>query len=173
MTYEQYLRESGLSIPEASKFIARARDSDRPANATVWRWCKRGIQVRGSSAVDSAKPQGGPDIRGRKVWLDYLRIGKQIRTTQEAVNRFLEATQDNFLPTPSAEAAVPVPTPVVDATRVAKAAARVAAFMTTSPKTGPQRRQKAGKEPASSGCQAGQPSEKAKSVIGGKTPIAP
>jgi hypothetical protein len=154
MTYDQYQGERGLSIPEASKFIARARDSDRPAHATVWRWCKRGIKVQAPSSASSVEQGTGLHGESRTVRLDYLRIGRQIRTTEEAVNRFLEATQDHHLPTSSMTSMSLAATPAIDSGRVAKATARVKAFMTSTPRIRHQPRQRRGQGPASSSGQA-------------------
>lgn len=61
--------ETLLSLTEATKVLPRV-NGRRPAIATVWRWCRKGL--------------GG-------VHLEYVRIGRNIATSREALNRFFNA----------------------------------------------------------------------------------
>lgn len=58
-----------LSLTEATKALPPV-NGRRPAIATLWRWCRKGL---------------------RGVRLDYVRVGRNIATSREALNRFVNA----------------------------------------------------------------------------------
>jgi hypothetical protein len=66
MDFEQFSREKGLSIQEAGRLIASLRADKRPASGAVWRWCKRGLQVK--RAASAAGPPPSPQRTRRCVW---------------------------------------------------------------------------------------------------------
>ena len=55
-----------LSLAEATKVLPRI-NGKRPAICTLWRWCRKGL---------------------RGVHLDYIRIGRGIATSRQALNQF-------------------------------------------------------------------------------------
>ncbi len=61
--------ESVLTLEEAKKAVPR-RHGRHPSVATLWRWCRRGI---------------------KGVRLEYIRVGRTIITSKEAIARFFEA----------------------------------------------------------------------------------
>ncbi len=61
--------EALLSLTEATKVLPRV-NGKRPAIATLWRWCRKGL---------------------RGVHLEYVRMGRNIATSREALNRFFNA----------------------------------------------------------------------------------
>ncbi|HKQ48608.1 MAG TPA: DUF1580 domain-containing protein [Phycisphaerae bacterium] len=61
--------ETLLSLTEATKVLPPV-NGKRPAIATLWRWCRKGL--------------GG-------VQLEYVRVGRNIATSREALNRFVNA----------------------------------------------------------------------------------
>lgn len=61
--------ETLLSLTEATKVLPRV-NGKRPAIATLWRWCRKGL---------------------RGVRLEYVRVGRSIATSREALNRFFNA----------------------------------------------------------------------------------
>ncbi|MFA6135247.1 MAG: DUF1580 domain-containing protein [Phycisphaerae bacterium] len=61
--------ESLLSLTEATKVLPRI-NGRKPAISTLWRWCRRGL---------------------RGVKLEYLRYGRNIVTTRQALTRFFTA----------------------------------------------------------------------------------
>jgi len=63
------IREELLSLAEATKVMPRV-NGKRPAISTLWRWCRKGL---------------------RGVHLDYVRVGRNIATTREALSRFFNA----------------------------------------------------------------------------------
>lgn len=64
--------ETILSLTEAAKVLPRV-NGKRPAVSTLWRWCRKGL---------------------RGVRLDYIRVGRKIATSREALNRFFTALAD-------------------------------------------------------------------------------
>jgi hypothetical protein len=58
--------ESVVSLTEATRIIP-PRNGKRVAISTLWRWCRKGIN----------------DVR-----LEYIRLGRNIATSQEALGRF-------------------------------------------------------------------------------------
>jgi hypothetical protein len=152
MNYEQFSRETGLSIEDAGRLIARLRADERPANATVWRWCKRGLQVKWVVPADGLAP--APPA-GQKVLLEHWRVGGRIMTTEQAVRRFLEATQDRVAP-PKAPAVTSVSDVAksMDSVGVASARERIDSFMKATPRTRRGRIQRPGKNPPHSGRRA-------------------
>jgi hypothetical protein len=72
MDFDRLSQETRLSIIDAGRLIARLRGQSRPAAATAWRWCSRGL---------------------RGVRLEHYRIGGRIVTTEQAVRRFLARVQ--------------------------------------------------------------------------------
>ena len=61
--------ETLLTLTEAAKVLPRV-NGRKPAVSTLWRWCRRGL---------------------RGVRLDYLRIGRNIVTSPQALHRFFTA----------------------------------------------------------------------------------
>lgn len=61
--------ETLLSLTEATKALPKV-NGKRPAIATLWRWCRKGL---------------------RGVQLEYVRMGRSIATSREALNRFFNA----------------------------------------------------------------------------------
>jgi len=61
--------EQIVSLTEATKILPKV-NGKRPAISTLWRWCRKGL--------------GG-------VQLEYIRMGRNIATSQEALNRFFIA----------------------------------------------------------------------------------
>ena len=62
-------RDKLLSIAEAAEHIGKI-SGQRPSPTTVWRWCRKGIQG---------------------VQLEYVRLGRSIRSSSEALDRFSHA----------------------------------------------------------------------------------
>ena len=58
--------ENILSLTEATKVLPKI-NGRRPAVSTLWRWCYRGL---------------------RGVQLEYLRVGRKVVTSSEALQRF-------------------------------------------------------------------------------------
>lgn len=58
-----------LSLTEVTKVLPTV-NGRRPSIATLWRWCRRGL---------------------RGVRLEYVRVGRNIATSKEALNRFFNA----------------------------------------------------------------------------------
>lgn len=61
--------ETLLTLTEATKVLPRL-NGRRPAISTLWRWCRKGL---------------------RGVRLEYIRIGRNIATSREALSRFFNA----------------------------------------------------------------------------------
>lgn len=62
-------KEQILSLTEAAKSLPRL-NGRRPAISTLWRWARKGV---------------------RGVRLDYIRVGRGIATSAEALQRFFNA----------------------------------------------------------------------------------
>lgn len=62
-------KEDLLSLTEATKVIPPV-NSKRLARSTLWRWCRKGL---------------------RGIHLDYVRVGRDIATSREAMSRFFVA----------------------------------------------------------------------------------
>lgn len=65
-------KEVLVGLTEATKYIPKVRHN-RIARSTLWRWCRKGL--------------GG-------VHLEYVRVGRDIATSREAMNRFFAALAD-------------------------------------------------------------------------------
>lgn len=65
-----------LSLSQAAK-----RVPSRPSTCSLWRWCRRGVKSR----------------NGERVYLEHVRIGGQVFTTERWLVSFFEdtATADN------------------------------------------------------------------------------
>ncbi len=61
--------EQLLTLTEATKVLPRL-NGRQPAISTLWRWCRKGV---------------------RGVRLEYVRIGRNIATSREALGRFFNA----------------------------------------------------------------------------------
>ena len=61
--------ETLLTLTEATKVLPKV-NGRKPAVSTLWRWCRRGL---------------------RGVRLEYLRIGRNIVTSPQALHRFFAA----------------------------------------------------------------------------------
>lgn len=68
--------EEVMSLTDATKVLPRV-NGKRPSVCTMWRWCRKGL---------------------RGVHLDYIRIGRGIATSREALNRFFNALSEADLP---------------------------------------------------------------------------
>jgi hypothetical protein len=66
------MNETKLSLTEAAKKIP-----SRPHSSTLWRWCRQGLHG---------------------VKLEYLRYGRRIYTTLEALDRFAQALAQADIP---------------------------------------------------------------------------
>lgn len=131
MTIEQYSRETQLRLEDAGRLIARLRGSDRPAHATVWRWCKRGLLVKQAEPLPASDEIGH---QPQKVRLEYHRVGGRIMTTEQAVWRFLAATQDQSMDQVAVQQPASTPSPP-ESPLVNNAKARVASFLASKPST--------------------------------------
>lgn len=86
-------KETLLSLTQATKVVPTV-NGRRPAIATLWRWCRKGL--------------GG-------VNLEYVRIGRNIATSREALNRFfnrlaaIDTPAEGTRPSPQARRLVPTP----------------------------------------------------------------
>ena len=130
MNFEQYSRETPLHLADAGRIVSRLRGSDRPSNTTVWRWCKRGLLVKPANTGSGDATDRSP----RTVSLEYHRIGGRIMTTEQAVWRFIEATQDAGTSEPITSPALPPASPRASRT-VDSAKARVESFLASPPRT--------------------------------------
>jgi len=130
MNFEQYSRETPLHLADAGRIVSRLRGSDRPSNTTVWRWCKRGLLVKPANTGSGDATDRSP----RTVSLEYHRIGGRIMTTEQAVWRFIEATQDGGASEPITSPALPPASPRASRT-VDSAKARVESFLASPPRT--------------------------------------
>ena len=54
-----------LTLAEAAAYLGRG--GKRPSTCTVWRWCRRGC---------------------RGVFMEYIRLGREIRVTEDALRDF-------------------------------------------------------------------------------------
>lgn len=78
--------EALVSLTEATKLLPPL-NGRRPSISSLWRWCRRGV---------------------RGVKLEYVRVGRSLATSREALNRFFEALaaadapEDPPRPTPPA-----------------------------------------------------------------------
>lgn len=63
------LDETVLTLPEAAAAIP-TQNGKRPSVSTIWRWCRKGL---------------------RGIRLEYLRCGRRILTSREALDRFFTA----------------------------------------------------------------------------------
>jgi hypothetical protein len=72
--------ESIVTLTEATKILPPL-NGRRPAISTLWRWCRKGL---------------------RGVHLEYIRVGRNIATSREALGRFVNrlAEADRPLETP-------------------------------------------------------------------------
>ena len=59
-------QENVMSLTEATRVLPRI-NGRKPAVSTLWRWCRKGL---------------------RGVHLEYLRVGRNIVTSKEALHRF-------------------------------------------------------------------------------------
>ena len=62
-------KETVVSLTEATKILPKV-NGKRPSISTMWRWCRKGL---------------------RGVHLEYIRVGRNIATSREALNRFFTA----------------------------------------------------------------------------------
>jgi hypothetical protein len=93
--------ENIVSLTEATRILPR-RNGKRAAISTLWRWCRKGING---------------------VRLEYIRVGRNIATSREALNRFYEAlAQADPVPVPQASSEKPL-WPATSAARRASLAA--------------------------------------------------
>lgn len=69
------LTETPLPLSAVARTFPGARGAARINPTTVWRWCTKGTRT--------------PD--GRRVRLEYFRLGSRVMTTSEAVRRYVAA----------------------------------------------------------------------------------
>jgi len=81
-------KEKLLSLADAAKELPPLNNK-RPPISTLWRWCRKGL---------------------RGVKLDYVRVGRNIATSHEAMGRFFVAlaAADEPLDEPREEVPIPV-----------------------------------------------------------------
>ena len=72
-------QEEIISLTEATKVMPQV-NGKRPAISTLWRWCRKGV---------------------RGVYLEYVRVGRNIATSREAMGRFFVALAESDPPLPS------------------------------------------------------------------------
>jgi len=77
-----------LTLTEATAFVP-GQNSKRPSVSTVWRWCRKGLNG---------------------VQLEYVRCGRKILTSHEALGRFFRRLAAADTP-PNSSAGDPPPTP--------------------------------------------------------------
>ena len=68
--------ETVVSLTEATKVLPKV-NGKRPSISTLWRWCRKGL---------------------RGVHLEYIRVGRNIATSREALNRFFTALAEADAP---------------------------------------------------------------------------
>lgn len=68
------LQDNLLTLPEAALTLPRVGGKGTPHPSTLWRWCRLGL--------------GG-------VKLEYLRLGRRIVTSREALDRFAKALAES------------------------------------------------------------------------------
>ena len=80
-------KEDVLSLTEATKVLPRV-NGKRPSICTLWRWCRKGLHG---------------------IHLDYIRIGRCIATSRQALNRFFNelSASDEPIVTPPVERPFP------------------------------------------------------------------
>jgi hypothetical protein len=125
MDWDQFSREMPLRLDDAAAMIARLSGGTRPCHSTVWRWCKKGIPLKEPAVVSSGDVGAQPSQR---VYLEYRRIGGRVVTTEQAVRRFLEATQASGGTGPRVLAAQPAAEPPASGA-VSAAKARISSFV--------------------------------------------
>lgn len=59
-----------LTLAEAARRIP-----SKPHASAVWRWCRKGVKAR----------------NGNRIYLDHQRFGGKLFTTEDAIQRFVEA----------------------------------------------------------------------------------
>ena len=64
--------EELITLGEAAKLLPRV-NGKKPAICTLWRWCRKGL---------------------RGVFLEYVRVGRKICTTSQAMHRFFTDLAD-------------------------------------------------------------------------------
>ncbi|MBN1555153.1 MAG: DUF1580 domain-containing protein [Phycisphaerae bacterium] len=79
--------ETLLSLAEATKVLPPINNK-RPAISTLWRWCRKGL---------------------RGVKLDYVRVGRNIATSREALDRFFVSLAAVDTPLDSPSSVPPIP----------------------------------------------------------------
>lgn len=87
--------ETIVSLTEATKILPRV-NGKRPSISTLWRWCRKGL---------------------RGVRLEYIRVGRNIATSREALNRFFTALAEADEPVGHPAAPAPRATPAEPAHR--------------------------------------------------------
>jgi len=84
--------EKPITLTEATKIIP-AVDGRRRHPSAVWRDCKKGVK-----------------IGEQRIRLEFLRIGRRIVTTREALNRFFQRLAEADVAQSDAEEPAAVPT---------------------------------------------------------------
>jgi len=100
--------EDVIDLTEATKVLPKV-NGKRPSISTVWRWCRKGL---------------------RGVHLDYIRVGRHIATSKQALGRFFVALAENDTPLPGASVCprkeLSTPTPKARQAAIAAAERRLA-----------------------------------------------
>ena len=79
--------ETVVSLTEATKILPKV-NGKRPSISTLWRWCRKGLHG---------------------VHLEYVRVGRNIATSREALNRFFVALAEADEPLDHSQPAKPKP----------------------------------------------------------------
>jgi len=108
MDVSKFSGEKRINITQAGRLIANLRGCDRPANATAYRWCQKGL--------------GG-------VQLEHAWVGGSIVTSEEAVRRFIAATDRRQGQPVTAVAGGWASDATIDHQRASAASSHVASFL--------------------------------------------
>ena len=108
MEVSKFFGEKRISIAQAGRLIASLRGGGRPATATTYRWCQKGL---------------------RNVRLEHAWVGGKIVTSEEAVKRFISATDRSRNQSEQTIVGCEPSQIPVDPEQVAAATGRVAEFL--------------------------------------------
>ena len=79
--------EDVMGLTEVTKILPKV-NGKRPSIPTLWRWCRKGL---------------------RGVQLEYIRVGRDIATSRQALNRFFTALAERDEPLAAPPAGRPLP----------------------------------------------------------------
>jgi len=108
MEVSKFFGEKRISVAQAGRLIASLRGGSRPATATTYRWCQKGL---------------------RNVRLEHAWVGGKIVTSEEAVKRFISATDRSRNQSANTVIGCDPSQIPVDAEQVVAASDRVAEFL--------------------------------------------